>query len=117
MKRKPPAMRGIGIGLNRRFQLRPSGVSGHPSRLHDRHLCGWRPSGFQMNVPARVVTGKLRLNLGPGRVRWRSLAGRSFTHRQTVKRKAGSRGRRYAAMLRAERLAALSAMMAVGWEG
>ena len=40
-------------------------------------------------------------------------AGRNFTDRQRIKRKAQSWGRRYAALPLAERLAVLGAMMAV----
>ena len=42
----------------------------------------------------------------------RTCAGRDFTHRQTVKRKAQSWGWRYRAMPPAERLAVLAAIMA-----
>ena len=60
-----------------------------------------------------MVTEKLWFNFEPDRVHWARFAGRNFTHRQTVKRKAASWGRRYAAMPRSERLAVLAAIMAV----
>ena len=44
---------------------------------------------------------------------WARYAGRNFTHRQSVKRKAESWGRRYPAMPPTERLAVLAALMAV----
>jgi len=47
------------------------------------------------------------------RVHWPAYAGRNFTHRQSIKRKAQSWGRRYQAMPAGERLAVLSSMMAV----
>ena len=49
-----------------------------------------------------VVTEKVWFNFAPDRVHWASCAGRDFTHRQTVKRKAAGWGRRYAAMPPAE---------------
>ena len=60
-----------------------------------------------------VVTEKVWFNFTPDRVHWVRYAGKNFTHRQTIKRKAESWGRRYRAMPRSERLAVLAAMMAV----
>ena len=92
-------------------------VSGYPSSLYDGRLEGWRSLSLQVANQAGVVTEKVWFNFEPDRVHWASLAGRNFTHRQTVKRKAASWGRRYAAMPPAERLAVLAAMMAVEAEG
>ena len=92
-------------------------VSGYPSALYDRLLAGWRSLSLQVANQAGVVTEKVWFNFEPDRVHWASLAGRNFTHRQTVKRKAASWGRRYRAMPPAERLAVLAAMMAVEAEG
>ncbi len=88
-------------------------ISGYPSRLYDAHLADWRSLELQVSNQACIVTEKLWFNFAPDRVHWASLAGRDFTHRQTVKRKAAGWGRRYRAMPRAERLAVLAAIMAV----
>ena len=88
-------------------------VSGYPSSLYDARLTGWRSVALQVMNQAGVVTEKVWFNFAPDRVHWASLAGRNFTHRQSVKRKAASWARRYAAMPPAERLAVLAAMMAV----
>ena len=88
-------------------------VSGYPSALYDELLCGWRSVALQVMNQAGVVTEKVWFNFEPDRVHWASCAGRDFTHRQTVKRKAASWGRRYRAMPPAERLAVLAAVMAV----
>ena len=88
-------------------------ISGYPSRLYDKHLPDWRSFELQVNNQACVVTEKLWFNFEPDRVHWASFAGRNFTHRQSIKRKADGWGRRYAAMPRAERLAVLAAIMAV----
>ena len=62
---------------------------------------------------AGVRTEKLWFNLTPERTHWASFAGKNFTDRQRIKRKAANWGKRYQALPRAERVAVLAAMMAV----
>jgi len=88
-------------------------LSGYPSALYDDLLGEWRTIELQVMNHAGVRTEKLWFNFTPDRVHWPSYAGRNFTHRQSIKRKAESWGRRYQAMPAAERLAVLSSMMAV----
>ena len=88
-------------------------LSGYPSSLYDGLLADWRSLSLQVANQAGAVTEKVWFNFEPDRVHWASLAGRDFTHRQMVRRKAAGWGRRYAAMPPAERLAVLSAIMAV----
>ena len=88
-------------------------ISGYPSRLYDEHLRDWRSLSLQVNNHAAVVTESIWFNFAPDRVHWARFAGRNFTHRQTVKRKAENWARRYAAMPPGERLAVLAAVMAV----
>ena len=88
-------------------------LSGYPSNLYDQHLAHWRSLELQVMNQAGVRTEKLWFNFEPDRVFWPSYAGRNFTHRQTIKRKAASWARRYQAMPPAERLAVLSGLMAV----
>ncbi len=52
-------------------------------------------------------------NFAPDRVHWASCAGRTFTDRQRIKRKAANWVRRYEALPAGERLAVLAAIMAV----
>ena len=92
-------------------------VSGYPSRLYDEHLADWRSLEIQVNNQSCIVTEKLWFNFAPDRVHWAAFAGRNFTHRQAVKRKATRWGRRYAAMPRSERLAVMAALMAVEADG
>ena len=87
-------------------------VSGYPSALYEERLAGWRSVSLQAMNRAGGVTEKVRFNFEPDRVHWASVAGRNFTHRQTVKRKAAGWGRRHRAMPAAERLAVLAAIMA-----
>jgi hypothetical protein len=88
-------------------------LSGYPSALYDDLLGDWRTLELQVMNQGGVRTEKLWLNFPPDRVFWPSYAGKNFTHRQSIKRKAANWGRRYEALPRAERLAVLSALMAV----
>ena len=87
-------------------------LSGFPSSFYDEQLAEWRSISLQVMNRAGVVTEKIWFNFEPDRLHWARFAGRNFTHRQSVKRKAANWGRRYAAMPRAERLAVLGAIMA-----
>ena len=88
-------------------------VSGHPSALYDERLAGWRRLEMQVMTQGIVRTEVVWFNFAPDRVHWASCAGRNFTDRQRIKRKAANWGRRYEALPAGERLAVLAAMMAV----
>jgi DNA adenine methylase len=88
-------------------------LSGYPSRLYEDLLGGWNSLELQVMNQAGVRTEKLWLNFTPDRVHWASFAGKNFTDRQRIKRKAHNWGKRYQALPRAERVAVLAAMMAV----
>ena len=88
-------------------------ISGYPSRLYDEHLADWRTLEIQVNNQSCVVTEKLWFNFTPDRVHWHACAGRNFTDRQRIKRHAEGWARRYRAMPPGERLAVLSAVLAV----
>ena len=92
-------------------------VSGYPSALYDRHLAGWRSVSLQVMNHAGVVTEKVWFNFRPDRLHWARFAGRNFTDRQRIKRRAANWGRRYEALPVAERLAVLAAMLAVEADG
>lgn len=88
-------------------------LSGYPSVLYDDLLKGWRSVELQVGNHGGVRTEKLWFNFAVDRVHWAGHAGRNFTDRQRIKRKAARWGQRYEAMPVAERLAVLAAMMAV----
>lgn len=88
-------------------------LSGYPSALYDEQLAGWRTLELQVMNQAGVRTEKLWFNFTPQRLFWASFAGKNFTDRQRIKRKAGNWAQRYQAMPPAERLAVLAALMAV----
>jgi len=88
-------------------------LSGYPSALYDEWLGDWQTLELQVMNQAGVRTEKLWLNFTPERLFWAGYAGRNFTDRQRIKRKAESWARRYQALPRAERLAVLAGLMAV----
>jgi DNA adenine methylase len=88
-------------------------LSGYPSALYDGLLQGWQTIELQVMNQGGVRTEKIWFNFTVDRLHWASCAGRNFTHRQQIKRKAANWARRYEALPRAERLAVLGAMMAV----
>ena len=88
-------------------------ISGYPSRLYDERLADWHSVAVQVMNQAGVVTEKVWCNFTPGRPHWHTAAGRNFTDRQRIKRKAASWARRYRAMPPGERLAVLAAIMGV----
>ena len=88
-------------------------LSGYPSALYDELLPGWRSVELQVMNQGGVRTEKIWLNFTVDRVHWVRYAGRNFTHRQQIKRKAANWARRYAALPPEQRLAVLAAMMAV----
>lgn len=88
-------------------------LSGYPSTLYDDLLDDWHSLELQVMNQAGVRTEKLWHNFEIDRVHWVSFAGKNFTERQSIKRKAASWGRRYQAMPRDERLAVMASLMAV----
>jgi len=88
-------------------------LSGYPSSLYDELLPDWRTLELQVMNQGGVRTEKLWFNFTPERVHWPRYAGKNFTDRQRIKRKAENWAKRYQALPPAERLAVLSSMMAV----
>ena len=88
-------------------------LSGYPSTLYDDLLGDWHSLELQVMNQGGVRTEKLWHNYRIDRVHWASFAGKNFTDRQRIKRKAANWGKTYRALPRAERVAVLAAMMAV----
>jgi hypothetical protein len=104
------------LALLRRLPC-PVILSGYPSALYDEQLADWRTLELQVMNQAGVRTEKLWFNFTPQRLFWAGYAGRNFTDRQRIKRKAQSWARRYRDMPAAERLAVLAGLMSVEAEG
>ncbi len=88
-------------------------LSGYASSLYDDLLNEWNSTELQVMNQAGVRTEKLWFNFTVDRVHWASYAGKNFSDRQRIKRKAQRWGKNYEAMPKAERLAILAEIMAV----
>ena len=88
-------------------------VSGHPSALYDQMLSHWRRVAVQVTTQAQVRTEVVWFNFAPETMHWASHAGRNAAERQRIKRKAARWAHGYRTMPAGERLAVLSAIMAV----
>ena len=88
-------------------------VSGHPSALYDEMLSDWRRVALQVTTQARVRTEVVWLNFEPERMHWAGHAGQNNTDRQRIKRKAARWAEGYRKMPPGERLAVISAIMAI----
>jgi hypothetical protein len=76
-------------------------LSGYPSALYDQTLEGWRGLELQVMNQGGVRTEKIWLNFLPDRVHGSRYAGKNFTDRQRIKRKAENGARQYRALPRA----------------
>jgi DNA adenine methylase len=103
------------IGLLERLKSLPCSVlvSGYPSALYDELLGDWNSVSLQAMSRGGVRTEKLWFNYTLERVHWASYAGKNFTDRQRIKRKALRWQNEYRALPPAERVAVLAAIMAV----
>jgi site-specific DNA-adenine methylase len=88
-------------------------LSGYPSSLYDDLLCDWHTITLQVMTRGGPRTEKLWFNYDIDRTFWASYAGKNFTDRQRIKRKAQRWGKKYQALPNAERLAILAAIMEV----
>lgn len=94
-------------------------ISGYRSEMYDRRLAAWTRTDFQVMTRGGVRTECVWSNVQveAGGVFWASKAGKNFTDRQRIKRKAARWAKRYRKMPAGERLAVLSALLAVESEG
>ena len=88
-------------------------LSGYPSLLYDDLLPDWHTIELQVMNQGVVRTEKLWFNFTINRVHWSKYAGKNFTDRQRIKRKAENWGKRYYALPQMERTAVLAAIMEV----
>lgn len=86
-------------------------LSGYPSLLYDDLLGDWRTIELQAMTRGGPRTEKLWFNYDIDRTYWAGYAGKNFTDRQRIKRKAQRWGQKYRALPNAERLAVLAAIM------
>ena len=86
-------------------------ISGYPSAMYDDLLRGWNSYAFQVMTRGGVRTEKLWFNYEPDARYWSGLAGRNFTHRQQIRRKAQRWAGNFRKMPPEERQAVLAAML------
>lgn len=89
-------------------------VSGYPSPLYDQLYRNWRTREFQAMTRGGVRTEKVWFNYDPNAAHWATYAGRDFTDRQRIKRKAERWARMFADLPPYERQAVLAAILAAG---
>lgn len=85
-------------------------LSGYPSKLYDDLLPGWRTHEFQVMTRGGVRTEKLWMNYEPVAAHWATFAGKDFTDRQRIKRKADRWAAKFRELPSGERLAILAAL-------
>lgn len=86
-------------------------ISGYPSEFYDKELKGWRSYEFQVMTRGGVRTEKIWMNYGPDTVYWSKYAGKNYTDRQRIKRKAERWAKKFHSLPLAERYAILSVML------
>ena len=92
-------------------------ISGYPSTSYDVWLRGWRTVQFQVMTRGGVRTEKIWMNYAATEKRhWSRYAGKNFTDRQRINRKAERWATNYRDLPPGERLAILSALLAVEGE-
>lgn len=88
-------------------------LSGYPSVLYDERLKGWNSLEIQVMNQAGVRTEKVWFNFSIDRRHWATYAGKNYTDRQKIRRRAANWGRIYRDLPRHERMAVLAAIMDV----
>lgn len=86
-------------------------LSGYPSALYEKMLPDWRSIRFQVMTRGGVRTEQLWMNYPEGPLHWASFAGRNFTERQSIKRKAERWAAKFGKLPERERVAVLAAIL------
>lgn len=87
-------------------------VSGYPSALYAERLEGWRTFTFQAMTRGGPRTEQVWCNFAADEVAHARFAGRNYTDRQRIKRKAARWASMYEELPPGERLAVLAAILA-----
>ncbi len=88
-------------------------LSSYPAGLYETLLSDWRKLEFQVMTRGGPRTEQLWMNYEPEAAHWATYAGKNFTDRQRIKRKALRWQSNYAKLQHQERLAILSALLEV----
>lgn len=87
-------------------------LSGYRNAIYDELLSGWWSMDFQAMTRGGVRTETVWCNFNPGEVHYHSFAGKNFTDRQRIKRKAQRWANDFSQLPPAERQAILAALLA-----
>src|SRR5258708_5483927 len=90
---------------------KPQAASSFAVDLDARPLAGWHRREFQSMTRGGPRTEQLWYNFEPRAVQWCTFAGRGFTDRQRIKRKAARWAQNFRRMPPAERTAVLAAIL------
>jgi site-specific DNA-adenine methylase len=88
-------------------------LSGYRSELYNSSLDHWWSHDFQAMTRGGVRTETVWCNFEPGEQHYHTYAGKDFTDRQRIKRKADRWAKKYEAMPKPERQAVLNALLAI----
>lgn len=86
-------------------------LSGYPNALYDDTLTEWRSHKFRVMTRGGVRTEKIWMNYEADSAHWSTYAGKNFTERQRIKRKAARWAKNFHALEEGEKIAILAAMM------
>lgn len=88
-------------------------LSGYRNDIYDSELKSWWQIDFQSMTRGGVRTETVWCNFEPGQVHYHTYAGKDFTDRQRIKRKAERWAKNFALLPTGERQAVLSALLSV----
>lgn len=88
-------------------------LSGYRSNIYENELSDWFSLDFQAMTRGGVRTETVWCNFEPSKVHYHTYAGKDFTDRQRIKRKAERWAARYAKLPAGERQSVLTAILAV----
>lgn len=88
-------------------------ISGYRNPLYDVELQSWYSKDFQAMTRGGVRTETVWCNFMPGEQHYHTFAGKDFTDRQRIKRKAERWAKNFEALPVAERQAVMAALLAI----
>lgn len=88
-------------------------ISGYRNPLYDEELHNWYSKDFQAMTRGGVRTETVWCNFMPGEQHYHNFAGKDFTDRQRIKRKAERWAKNFEALPAAERQAVMAALLAI----
>lgn len=86
-------------------------ISGYPSKLYDIELEGWKTTTYQSMTRGGIRTEQLWWNYNEADAYSHAYAGKNFTHRQQVKRKAERWAKKFRLLSQAEQIAILNRLL------